>query len=59
MRLACPITKADVHLLLSHDNSGYANAPQCYVHRTLPSLLGVGLLPYRRDDVFGRQDLTF
>ena len=30
-----------------------------YVHRTLRRLLGVGLLPYRRDVVFGRQDLTF
>jgi len=29
------------YLLLFHDNSGYANAPQYYVTRTLPVLLNV------------------
>ena len=43
MRSACWITKAtDTHipnmqyLLLFHGHNGYANAPQCYVLRTLP-----------------------
>jgi hypothetical protein len=40
MRLACWLTKAtDTHseyvILLFYDNNGYANAPQCYVMRTL------------------------
>jgi hypothetical protein len=43
MRIACWITKAtDTHseyvILLFHSNNGYANAPQCYVTRTLPVL---------------------
>jgi hypothetical protein len=43
MRFACWVTKAtDTHseyvILLLHGNSGYANAPQCYVIRILPVL---------------------
>ena len=43
MRFVCWITKAtDTHseyvILLFHNNSGYANVPQCYVTRTLPVL---------------------
>jgi hypothetical protein len=48
VRILCWITKAtDTHtqnmqyLLLSHGKSGYANAPQCYVTRSLPVLLNV------------------
>jgi hypothetical protein len=45
MRFACWITKATDTpnmqcLLLYHGNNAYANAPQCYVIRTLPVLLG-------------------
>ena len=38
MRIACWITKATdtLKILLYHDNSGYANAPQYYAIRTLP-----------------------
>jgi hypothetical protein len=45
MRFACRITKAtDTHseyviFLLFHGNNGYANAPQCYVTRTLHILV--------------------
>jgi hypothetical protein len=43
MRSACCITKAtDTHtqyVMLFCCNNGYANAPQCYVIRTLPLLL--------------------
>jgi hypothetical protein len=43
MRVTCWITDYIEHstmgyLLLFHNNSGYANAPQCYVTRTLPIL---------------------
>ena len=45
MRITCCITKATVtpsnvlYLLLFQCNSGYANAPQCYVIPTLLALL--------------------
>jgi hypothetical protein len=45
IRIACWITKAtDTHSeyvihIAFHGNNGYANAPQCYVIRTLPVLL--------------------
>ena len=39
----------NVYLLLFHGNSGYANAPQCYVIRKLPVLL----IMYRQHSVVG------
>jgi len=44
MRFKCCITKAiNVHseyvILFFHGQSGYANAPQCYIYNTLPVLL--------------------
>jgi len=47
LRFACRTTRIrtepQIHnisyLLLFHDNSGYANAPQCYAIRTLPIVL--------------------
>jgi hypothetical protein len=45
MRFAFWITKAtnthSEYLMLFHDNNGYANAPLCYVMRTLPLLFVV------------------
>jgi len=43
MRFVCWITKntdarSEYVILLFHGNDGYANAPQCYVIRTLPVL---------------------
>jgi len=52
MRYACWITKAtDTHsehiiLMLSHGNNGYANAPQCYVFRTLAVLFLLSYLTF-------------
>jgi hypothetical protein len=48
VRVACWITKATyAHsqylILIFQLNSGYANAPQCYVERTLPAFLSVNL----------------
>jgi len=47
MRFACRITEAIIQthihnnefLFLFHGNTGYANAPQCYVISTLPVLM--------------------
>jgi len=51
-RFSCLITKAtDTHseyFMLFHGNSGYANAPQYYVLRTLPVLLINLLIYYHR-----------
>jgi hypothetical protein len=53
MRFACRITKAtDTHseyliLIVFHGYSGYANAHQCYVMRTLPVLLRTELNEFR------------
>ena len=47
MNIACWITKATgtrseyVILILFYGSSGYANAPQCYVIRTLPLFVAI------------------
>ena len=49
-RVACCIIKntdITLRIFLSHGNSGYANAPQCYVMRALPVL---SLLVFRTEE---------
>jgi hypothetical protein len=62
MRFACWITKAtntpsEYVILLFHCKSGHANAPQCYVIRTLYVLLNCSLgILKSQDSVIGKMD---